>query len=668
MQHGNDPHLPRLRQALALQKQGHLADAEAQLHAVLQAAPNHAMALHLLGVLCASTGRYAQAVQALQRSLHSQPGDATAHHNLANALRASGDLRGAQAACDEALRLHPAYVSAYCTRAAMAQQRGLPADALDDLNRALAIDPGHGQAQALKQGLLQAARAGGLQLVDRTDPRQLWPHADHPLYRLAIEMLAQRQFAPAAQMLERLLSTDPQMAQRYPRAVGALVQAKQHLCDWTGLPRWLAMVEAGLAAGVEHIQPFVLLACCDQPALQLRCAQIFNPPSGAHPRNHTPRAGGRIKVAYLSADFHEHATAHLMAGLFEQHDRKDFEWVALSFGPDDHSPMRQRLQRAFDAFVDVSGWSDAQVVDWMCAQEIDIAVDLKGHTHGARTGILKHKPAPIVVNYLGYPGTLGMAGVDYILGDPVVTPRSHQSHYSEHIAQLPDSYQVNDRLRHIGTDTPARTDEGLPAQGFVFASFNAHYKITSDVFQVWMRLLLRVPGSVLWLLCEDEQARQNLRRAAADQGVDANRLVFATRAPLSQHLARHRLADLFLDTLPCNAHTTASDALWAGLPVLTCCGQAFAGRVAASLLTAVGLPELITHSLSDYEHLAGQLATHPEQLQALQRRLRDNRDAAPLFDTTRSARHIEQAYRHMVERWRQGLPPQPFTVTPLTAS
>ena len=321
----------------------------------------------------------------------------------------------------------------------------------------------------------------------------------------------------------------------------------------------------------------------------------------------------RIRVAYLSADYHSHATSQLAAGLFDTHDKNRFETVAISFGPDDTSAMRGRLMRAFDRFIDVRDKSDGAAAALIREMEIDIAVDLKGFTQDGRPGILALRPAPVQVNYLGHPGTMGARYIDYLIADRRIVPDGHERHYSEKIVYLPDSYQANDRKRRIAERTPTRADEGLPETGFVFCSFNGSFKITPELFDIWMRLLKAVEGSVLWLLDDNPAAVRNLKREAEARGVSTQRLIFAPRRPVEEHLARHRLADLFLDTLPCNAHTTASDALWAGLPVLTCTGDTFAGRVAASLLSAVGLPELITDSLPSYEALAMKLARDPRR-------------------------------------------------------
>jgi predicted O-linked N-acetylglucosamine transferase (SPINDLY family) len=371
-------------------------------------------------------------------------------------------------------------------------------------------------------------------------------------------------------------------------------------------------------------------------------------------------------VAYVSADFHAHATAVLMAGVFEHHDRAKFEPFAISFGRDDGSPLRGRLKQGVERFIDVRGQSDADIARLMRGLEIDIAVDLKGYTSEARPAVFSLRPAPVQVNYLGFPGTMGAPFMDYLVADPIVAPEAHKPFYSEQVVWLPDTYQANDRTRETSDAPLDRASAGLPPSGFVFCCFNNSYKIQPPVFDVWMRLLKGVEDSVLWLLADNATATSNLKREASARGIDAGRLVFAPRCPLPEHLARHRLADLFLDTLPYNAHTTASDALWMGLPLVTCGGTTFAGRVAASVLHAAGFPELVTESLQDYEALALRLARDPEALANLKSRLIAERATMKLFDAARFTRHLEAAYATMHERRERGLPTVGFSVAPIS--
>jgi predicted O-linked N-acetylglucosamine transferase (SPINDLY family) len=378
-----------------------------------------------------------------------------------------------------------------------------------------------------------------------------------------------------------------------------------------------------------------------------------NPSLGSIPKL-TRRS--KIRIGYFSADFHNHATTYLMAELFERHDKDKFELIAFSFGPNIKDEMRQRVINAFDQFINVTAMSDKAIAQLSRELGIDIAIDLKGLTTDARLGIFSYKAAPIQVSYLGYPGTLSVDYIDYLIADKILVPRGSQKYYSEKIIYLPYSYQVNDRQRVIAPTQFTKQELCLPQESFVFCCFNNNYKITPDVFDTWVRILKAVDGSVLWLLADNPLAAMNLKKEAVQRGLDPNRLVFADRMDLTEHLARHKVADLFLDTLPYNAHTTASDALWAGLPVLTCLGESFSSRVAASLLNAIELPELVTETQTDYEELAIELAKNPAKLKDIKEKLSRNRLNSPLFDTTLFTRNIEAAYTHMYERYQADLP------------
>jgi predicted O-linked N-acetylglucosamine transferase (SPINDLY family) len=376
------------------------------------------------------------------------------------------------------------------------------------------------------------------------------------------------------------------------------------------------------------------------------------------------RTHDRIRLAYLSSDFNNHAVAMLIAELFEIHDRSRFEVFGISFGRDDGSSMRARLVKAFDRFYDVRAKSDLEVVELLKELEIDIAVDLNGHTNGARPGILARRPAPIQVSYIGFPGTTGADFIDYIIVDKFIAPPDQQPFYTENLVHLPDCYLVNDSKRQVSARIPTRQEVGLPDKGFVFCCFNQMFKITPTMLDIWVRLLKNVPGSVLWLLRSDDTAEANLRREVAERGVEPTRVVVAGIVSPEDHLARQQLGDLFLDTLPYNAHTTACDALWVGLPVLTCPGRTFAARVAGSVLNAAGVPELVTNSLEDYESTALELATDPLRLSSIRKKLALNRSSCRLFDTRRICLHIEAAYTTMWELWRRGESPRPLSIAP----
>jgi len=415
-----------------------------------------------------------------------------------------------------------------------------------------------------------------------------------------------------------------------------------------------------------RVPPFYLLSTPASASDQLICARHWatsiSPPRKALFHHQPCAERERIRLGYLSGDFHQHATAQLMAELFEYHDRDRFEVFAYSYGPDDDSPMRVRLAAAFDRLVDIRALSHRKAADLIHADQVDILVDLKGYTRHARPAISAYRPAPVQVSYLGYPATMGADFIDYIIVDPFIVPSSQQPFFSERLVHLPRSYQANDRRREVADARTSRQDFGLPAEGLVLCSFNNSYKISPAFFDIWMRLLRAVPGSVLWLLEANPLVRGNLRFEAEKRGVDTGRLIFAPVVPPAEHLARHRHADLFLDTLPCNAHTTASDALWAGLPVVTCSGDTFAGRVAGSLLMAIDMPELVTKSLEEYEQAALALARSPQRLIAVREKLQNNRDGSALFDLPKLTGNIEAAYARMWQTWLAGQTPAAFSI------
>jgi predicted O-linked N-acetylglucosamine transferase (SPINDLY family) len=483
---------------------------------------------------------------------------------------------------------------------------------------------------------------------------------------LVAESLArEKRHAESARAYARVLELAPDA----PFAKGYRLRQKMLSCDWSDFAQDVDAIDRDTRAGKRSAEPFGYQVVATSPQELKACAEMFAaahyPRHGAGPGTYGPFPPDKIHIGYVSGEFRAQATSILMAELFERHDKGRFKLFAFDNGWDDGSELRQRMNAAFDAIIDISRLDDAQAADAVRRHHVAILVNLNGYFGRARMGLFSRKPAPIQVNYLGFPGTLGADYVDYIIADAHVIPPGHRAFYVENVVYLPDSYQANDRKRAVAARVPSRAEEGLPPAGFVFCCFNNTYKIVPAVFDVWMRLLTTVAGSVLWLFESSPEAACNLRAEAARRGVDPARLVFAPLVALPEHLARHRLADLFLDTLPYNAHTTASDALWTGLPILTCLGTTFPGRVAASLLHALGVPELITASLEAYEALALKLARDPTLLAGMKEKLARNRAGAPLFDTPRFTRHIEAAYAAMWERYRRGAAPEGFSVSPI---
>jgi predicted O-linked N-acetylglucosamine transferase (SPINDLY family) len=432
------------------------------------------------------------------------------------------------------------------------------------------------------------------------------------------------------------------------------------LCLWDDLANRLNELTKKINNGEKVIIPFSFLALIDDPEIQRKNTEIYAnekyPQSDVLSQIERYPKHKKIRIGYFSADFKIHPVSDLIVELFEIHDRNRFEIYAFSYGPDTKDKMNLRIKEGVDHFHDVLTMSHKDVAMLTRSLEIDIAVDLGGYTQNARTGIFAMSAAPIQVCYLGYAGTMGADYMDYLIADRTVIPEEKQHHYSENIAYLPNSYMVNDSKIKLSERVFTRREVGLPIDGFVFCCFNNHYKITPSIFIGWMRILSQVDGSVLWLSDTNSTAINNLKKEVKKHGVDPNRLIFANHLPFKEdHLNRIQLADLFIDTLPFNAHTTASDALRMGLPVLTCIGSSFASRVAASLLNAVNLPELITTTQEQYESLAIELATKPEKLKIIKDMLAKNLPTAPLYDTPLFTRHLESAYLTMYDRYQRGL-------------
>ncbi|MGE3474674.1 MAG: hypothetical protein AB7H70_02575 [Rhodospirillaceae bacterium] len=448
--------------------------------------------------------------------------------------------------------------------------------------------------------------------------------------------------------------------------LGQALHYAMQICRWDEMPGQLDALIAAVESGRPATRPFWLLALPATGAQQRKAAAAYFEALHVAPAP-TPSAGtaskpaGRIRLGYFSTDFCAHPVSHLIAGLLEAHDRSHFEVIAFAVGGR-RDAIRMNIAKSVDRMIECEDRSDAEIEALARAENLDIAIDLNLYT-GRPPAIFARRLAPLQVNYLGYPGTAAAPCYDYVIGDPVITPFEHRAHFSERIVQLPHCYQPTALARYGALQTPLRKDLGLPESAFVFCCFNDGFKILPDVFEIWMRLLAGVDGSVLWLLENSPVAARNLQAEAARRGIAPERIVFAKRVAIGAHLARHAVADLFLDTFPYNAHTTASDALWGGLPLLTCTGETFAGRVATSILIAAGLPELVTTSPADYERRAFELARDPAALKVLRERLRKNRASAPLFDTLRYTRNIERAFAMMWARHVEGRAPREFAVT-----
>ncbi|WP_442753613.1 tetratricopeptide repeat protein [Methylocystis sp. JAN1] len=604
--------------------------AEARLHAgapdrALSAA-DAALSIHPMSAdvrcvrgnaLCA-LGRLEEALADYEAAIASAPNVAGFHLNRAQALAALGRSGEALESYDKAITLVPDEAGAYAEKGDLLRRLDRREDSFVAFNKAIALNPRCEEAYAGRAANLLEAGYRPEALRDYETVAELRGDGNH--------LIDLRGFI------------------------------RRQICDWSLVPEELSRIEANLSRGAEVGSAFAVLSVSGSEETNARAARLLAPRALSFESPPSP-AREKIRIGYFSADFYDHATSHLLAAILENADRAAFELIGFSFGPDADDAYRRRISSACDEFYDVRPLPDDAVARLSREKGVDIAVDLKGFTRGHRAGVFARRAAPIQVNYLGYPASMGVDYMDYIVADRTVIPEGAEAHFAEKVIFLPDAYQPNDPSKRVSDTVFGRAETGLPDDAFVYCCFNNSYKVLPPVFDIWMRILGKVPRAVLWLIEDNAPARDNLRREARSRGVDDARLIFSPRIPLAEHLARHRLADLFLDTLPYNAHTTASDALFAGVPLLTCAGPTFAGRVAASLLKAVGLPELIAEDLAEYEALAVELASRPEKLAALRAHLENQGRASPLFDARRYVRHLERAYAEIHHRRGEGLPP-----------
>jgi predicted O-linked N-acetylglucosamine transferase (SPINDLY family) len=641
----------------ALRLVGDAAGALASLEEALRLTPGFPGAEAGRGAALLALGRTDEAVEALRRAVAADPADLEALNDLGGALRRQGEPAAALALLDRALAIAPGMAPAHLNRANALKDLQRHAEALAAAERAIALEPGRAAAQATRATILAAMGQGEAALAGYAAALALDPGLAEAEANRGAVLLDLDRPEEALAACRRAVELRPDL----PHALGDLLHAKMLLCDWEGLAPLLARTEAAVLAGVPAAMPGVLVNASASRAAQLAAARLQAAGLGA-PAVLAPRTSGhRLRVAYVSADFGHHPLAYLMADAVERHDRDRFEVFGVALRPWDASPFGQRVRAAFEHPLDASAMPDRALLDWARGQGIDAAIDLGGPTRHARPQLFARRLAPLQAGYLGYLGTTGLPAMDYLVADAVVVPPEHRAGYAERILELPH-YQANG-ARPVGpAQRASRAEAGLPEQGFVFCCLNNSYKLTPDDVAAWMRILGRVPGSVLWLYAPEGVARANLRAAAAAAGIAADRLVFAAREGRETYLARLGAADLFLDTQPYNAGATASDALWMGVPVLTRLGETFAGRVAASVLRSAGLPELVASSQADYEALAVALATGPDRLAELRARLLAARATAPLFDATRFIRTWEAGLLAIRARQVAGLPPDHVVV------
>ena len=643
------------------------SDEEASLRAVLARDPQRSHALRNLGLIASGQGFVAEAVLWFRAALEAEPTAPQACTDLGIALRQQGMTEESVWYFERAAELAPdddsMQLTARLSRATRLDEQGRSMEALAAFEAATRQHPDSADAWAALGHIQRFVDQRDAAAVSFQRALQIEPDRLELIDLFATTLRELRRHGDAAVVLDHLLQLDPER----PELLGRLMHNKLDAADWTALDQLNQHIEAAFNGNALAAEPFTLLACSNVPALQLRCAR-------QHAARITPQSqqplpglevgsGKRLRIGYVSGEFRNHAVAVLLTGVLEHHDRSSFEVVAFDTAGGDASALRRRIEAAVEV-VALRGLDSAAAIDAVRSRHIDILIDLNGYSGAVRHDLFTGRAAPIQVNYLGYPGTTGLAAIDYLIADPIVIPPSAHAHYSEQVVYLPDSYQPNDTQRVIATEPSRRSQIGVPDSAFVFCCMNHVFKVLPAMFDIWMRLLQQVSGSVLMLYSDNLETQDNLRQEAASRGVAPERLIFGGPMGSDHHLARLRLCDLFLDSWPYNAHTSGSDALWAGLPVISCTGDTFASRVGASLLHAVGLPELATDSFAAYEAMALRLATEPALLNDVRQRLAANRASAPLFDITRYTRHLEAAYAGMAARAREGLAPAPFSVTP----
>tara|TARA_Y100000590_G_C15709601_1_gene1009841 strand:+ start:665 stop:2533 length:1869 start_codon:yes stop_codon:yes gene_type:complete len=612
----------KLAKAVKLFETGELDDAEKISKNIYKKNPKDFDNLRLLNFIYSKKEDYLNALNYINKAIKINPNFAEAYNEQGNAYNALKQLSLALKSYDKAININANYADAYYNKGVVLQDLKKLEDSISSYDKAIKINPNHSFAYNNKGFALQQLRKF---------------HKSLESYQSAYEINPNFNFL-----------------------LGKIIHTKSLLCKWNSYEEDLKTLKNKLINNKISCLPFTTLSLFDLPSLQKKTAEIWIKEKFKKKSNFKKlskyKSNKKIKLGYYSADFHNHATSLLIAHLLELHDKSKFELIGFSFGPDKNDEMRKRVSSSFDHFIDVRLKTDSEIVEISRDLKIDIAIDLKGITTDERFGIFVNRCAPIQVSYLGYPGTSGANFIDYIIADKVLIPKESQKNFSEKIIYMPNSYQPNDFTKKISNKTFSRKEHGLPENGFVFCCFNQNYKITPNIFDIWMRLLKKIEGSVLWLIKDSNLGSENLKKEAEKRGVEPNRIIFAKRMVVPEHLARHKLADIFIDTFPYTAHTTCSDALWSGLPVITLMGQSFVSRVGGSLLNAIGLDELITESEKEYENLAIKIASNPNFLKSIKKKLEKNKIIKPLFDTKLYTKNIESAFIKIYERYHSNLP------------
>ena len=645
----------------SLYKLGRFEEVLSKVKPLIGLFPKAIFLFTLQGASNAALKRYDAAIENYKQAIKIKPDYVAAYFNMGIALQNKGDLDAAIDSYKQALKIKPDYADAYYNMGVAMHDKGDRDAAIDSYKQALKIKPDYAEAYCNMGVALQEKSDLDAAIDSYKQVLKIKPDYAEAYCNMGAALKDKGDVEAAIDSYNQAINFEPE----YQLARTQKMHQQASICDWTGIQEDRGYIPE-LGISTQDIDPFAILSLEDAPGRHRLRSELYaknNFKQKPIPLPSRPKTKpSRLRIGYFSVDFHEHPVAYLIAQMLEQHDRGRFEIHAYSLGPEKNDKMRHKIVSAVDTFNDVRTMNDRDIALLVRQDNIDIAIDLIGYTATSRPSIFAYRAAPIQINYLGYPGTMGAEFIDYIIGDQNLIPDSFEEYYSEKVIILPNSYQPNDNTRMISGHSMTKFEMGLPESGFVFCCFNNNFKISTSEFDIWMRLLLKVEGSVLWLLKSNNLAEKNLQLEAEKRGVSSDRLIFAEKIPQSEHLARHRMADLFIDTFNYNAHTTASDALWAGLPVVTKLGQGFAARVAGSLLTAIDLTELITETEPEYEALILDLATNPQRLDAIKQKLAANRVSKPLFNTELFTKHLEDGYQQAYQRYFDGLEPDAIAV------
>ena len=649
--------------AISLNAKGEFKAAIASCKLALEIDPDSADAYNNMANIFKASEDLEAAKESYKQALKITPYDAKIHNNIGLTLSALGDIEAALENYKQAIEIDPKYAEAWLNIGAVLQSMGDRGGAIDSYKQSLIIKPDY----------IEAHHNMGTALIDEGDLEgainsfdnaiKIEPNYANAYYAKGHALVDKGVVDAGIESYKMALNINPE----HSAARTHKLHQQSHICDWDAIEKDRHLVSS-LGLSTDSVEPYALQSLEDAPDRHRLRSEWFvkkkyGYTSSPLSRTRPLKKPQRLRIGYFSADFHKHPVAYLIAKVLETHNRKSFEVYGYSIGPFKNDDMRQRLIEAFDVFIDVKDMSDKEVALKAQRDKIDIAIDLTGYTQHCRPGIFFYRAAPIQINYLGFSSTMGANFIDYIIADPVLIPRGYEQYYSEHIIRLPNTFMPTDNTREISSRQITRADVGLPEKGFVFCCFNNNFKISSQEFDIWVRILMQVEGSVLWLRSSNSWAEENLLKQFKRHGVDPSRLIFAGRAPMDEHLGRQKLADLFIDTFNYNAHTTASEALWAGLPVITKAGKGFSARAAASLLTAIGLPELITATAEDYEELILYVARNPEYLAQIRKKLSNQRLSTPLFNSELYTRHLENGYEQAYQRYYDGQQPKAISVT-----